>query len=114
MRNVSNAFLLTLLTALYWIFDIIWWLVIVWVVISWILFFSSQTSFRWKHRTAWGILNQLNDIFSAMTYPVLKPFRRILPPHKTAGVDWSPMLLLLAIMLVRTFLGYLVGPILLR
>ena len=40
-----------------------------------------------------------------MAYPFLKPFRRILPAHKTGGIDWSPMLLFLAIYLIRRFLG---------
>ncbi|MCS6776747.1 MAG: YggT family protein [Chloroherpetonaceae bacterium] len=36
--------------------------------------------------------------------PVLDPFRRLLPPHKTAGWDLSP---LLAILLLRIIQGYL-------
>ena len=83
-------------------------LVLVWVVISWFIFFASQTSFRWRYRTAYSILNQLNEIFTRMTYPFLKPFRRLLPPHKTAGIDWSPMLLLLAIFLIRGAIAILI------
>jgi YggT family protein len=99
--------------ALFWIMEVIWWLVILWVIISWILFFASQTSFRWRNRAAYNILEQLNDIFSRMTYPILKPFRRVLPPHKTAGIDWSPLLLLLAIFIIRGILSYY-GPMLFR
>jgi len=88
------------------------WLVLIWVVISWILFFASQTSFRWRYRGAYNILNQLNDIFTRMTYPFLRPFRRLLPPHKTAGIDWSPLLLLLAIFIVRGVAVYVYGLIL--
>lgn len=105
--------LLVLYQAIYWVLEVIWWLVIVWVIISWIVFFASQTSFRWRNRAAYNILNQLNDIFSRMTYPFLRPFRRLLPPHKTAGIDWSPMLLLLAIFVIRGVVGYLFGLILL-
>jgi len=100
--------------ALWWVLEVIWWLVIVWVIISWIVFFASQTSFRWRYRTAYGILNQLNDVFGRMTYPFLRPFRRLLPPHKTAGIDWSPMLLLLAIFIVRGVIDYLFRLILFR
>lgn len=98
--------------AFIWILDFIQILVLIWVVISWILFFASQTSFRWRYRTAYTILNQLNDIFSRMTYPFLRPFRRILPPHKMAGIDWSPLLLLLAIFILRGVVVYLLGVIL--
>jgi uncharacterized protein YggT (Ycf19 family) len=83
------------------------WLVIIWVVISWILFFASQTSFRWRNRGAYNILTQINDLFTRMTYPFLRPFRRLIPPHKTAGIDWSPLLLLLAIFILRGVVLYL-------
>jgi uncharacterized protein YggT (Ycf19 family) len=98
----------------WWITEVIWWVVIVWVIISWVLFFASQTSFRWRNKAAYGILNQLNDIFGRMAYPFLKPFRRLLPPYKTAGIDWSPLLLLLAIFIIRRLLGYLLGLILMK
>jgi uncharacterized protein YggT (Ycf19 family) len=112
--NIGGAFLTSVLLAVDWIFAGIWWLVMVWVVVSWILFFASQSSFSWRHRTAFNILNQLNDIFSRMTWPILRPFRRILPPHKTAGIDWSPLLLLGAIWFLRTFLQLAFRPILFR
>ena len=106
LRPFVQAFLILL--------NVIEWLVIVWVIISWILFFASQTSFRWRYRTGFNILMQLNDIFSRMTHPFLRPFRRILPPYKTGGIDWSPLLLLLAIFIIRGVVAYLYGLILLR
>jgi uncharacterized protein YggT (Ycf19 family) len=106
LRPFVQAFLILL--------NVIEWLVIVWVVISWILFFASQTSFRWRYRTSFNLLMQLNDIFSRMTYPFLRPFRRILPPYKTGGIDWSPLLLLLAIFIIRGVVAYLYGLILFR
>ncbi len=93
---------------------VIEWIVLVWVVLSWILFFASQTSFRWRYKAAFSILNQLNDIFTRMTSPFLRPFRRLLPPHKTAGIDWSPLLLLLAIFILRGVVSYLYGLTLVR
>ena len=77
------------------------WIVIAWVILSWIVFFASQTSFRWRYRAAYGVLNQLNEILNRMAYPFVRPFRRILPPHRMGGIDWSPLLLLLAIYLIR-------------
>jgi YggT family protein len=86
------------------------WIVVGWVILSWIMFFASQTSFRWRYRTFYGILAQLNDLMSRMTYPFLRPFRRILPPHKMGGIDWSPLLLLLAIYLVQRLLVAILMP----
>jgi len=83
------------------VLSVIQWLVIVWVIVSWIVFFASQSSFRWRNRGAYNVLTQINDLLSRMAWPFLRPFRRILPPHKMGGIDWSPLLLLLAIFLIR-------------
>src|SRR5262249_21686035 len=90
------------------VLTVILWVVFVWVVLSWIVFFASQTSFRSRNRGAYNILVQLDEIFTRMAYPFVKPFRRILPAHKTGGIDWSPMLLFLAIYLIRRFLFILI------
>ena len=86
------------------------WVVMIWVVLSWLVFFASQTSFRWRNKGAYNILMQLNEIFARMAYPFIRPFRRLLPAHKTGGIDWSPMLLFLAIYLLRRFLGLILQP----
>ena len=80
------------------------WTIFVWVILSWILFFASQSSMRWRYRGFYNVLNQLNDIFSRMTHPFLRPFRRFLRRFDAAGIDWSPLLLLLVIYLIRRLL----------
>jgi uncharacterized protein YggT (Ycf19 family) len=86
------------------VLDLLQWTIFVWVIISWILFFASQSSMRWRYRGFYNVLNQLNDIFSRMTHPFLRPFRRLLRRFDTAGIDWSPLLLLLVIYLIRRLL----------
>ena len=86
------------------ILDLLQWTVFIWVIISWILFFAAQSSMRWRYRGFYGVLNQLNEIFSRMTHPFLRPFRRFLRRFDTAGIDWSPLLLLLVIYLIRRLL----------
>jgi uncharacterized protein YggT (Ycf19 family) len=86
------------------ILDLLQWTVFVWVILSWILFFAAQSSMRWRYRGFFNVLNQLNDIFSRMTHPFLRPFRRFLRRFDTAGIDWSPLLLLLVIYLIRRLL----------
>ena len=105
---LGRATLVTVFSAL----AIIRWFILVWVILSWIVFLTSNTSFRWRYRSAFSILSQLNEFFSRAASPILWPFRKILPPHKTGGVDFSPILLLLAIYFLETFLRNLVGPIL--
>jgi uncharacterized protein YggT (Ycf19 family) len=89
---------------------LIQWTVFVWVLISWLLFFASQSSFRWRNKGIYNVLQQLNDIFSRMTYPFLRPFRRFLRRFDTAGIDWSPLLLLLVIYLLRRLLIAILIP----
>jgi YggT family protein len=86
------------------------WLVIIWVIVSWLVFFASQSSFRWRNRGLYNVLSQINDLLSRMAYPFIRPFRRILPPHKMGGIDWSPLLLLLAIFLIRRLILVAIGP----
>lgn len=92
------------------ILSFIEWIVIGWVILSWIMFFASQTSFRWRYPAFYRILSQINDLLSRMAYPFIRPFRRILPPHKMGGIDWSPLLLLLAIYLIRRLLVAILVP----
>jgi len=86
------------------------WLVIIWVIVSWLVFFASQSSFRWRNRGLYNVLTQINDLLSRMAYPFIRPFRRILPPNKMGGIDWSPLLLLLAIFLIRRLILVAIGP----
>lgn len=86
------------------VLELLQWTIFVWVILSWILFFASQSSIRWRYRGFFTVLNQLNDIFSRMTHPFLRPFRRFLRRFDTAGIDWSPLLLLLVIYLIRRLL----------
>lgn len=106
------AFLEPFFRVLLIVLEFLQWLILVWVIISWMLFFARQSSFRWRHKQIFGILEQLNDIFTRMTYPFLRPFRRMLRGVNTAGIDWSPLLLILAIVLLQGLIEALWGAIL--
>ena len=66
-------------------------IIIVWVIVSWIPNLSRQ--YR-------GFVRLLDKL----TYPVLRPFRRILSPYKTGGLDLSPLLAILALRVVQRLL----------
>ena len=100
-----GPFIVPFVQAILIVLDVIQWLVFVWVILSWIVFFARQSSFRWRYKGFFNALEQIDEILTRMTSPMLRPFRRILPPHKTGGIDWSPMLLLLAIFIIRGLIG---------
>jgi uncharacterized protein YggT (Ycf19 family) len=97
-------FVLIVVNTLDVILRILQWLIVVWVVLSWVLFFLRNSQFRWRHRAFYGVLEQLNELFDRMTRPFLRPIRRWLRRFDTAGIDWSPMVLVLIIMVLRQVL----------
>lgn len=98
-------FLLIIIRALDVILDILQWIIFGWVILSWVLFFLRNSKFRWRHRQFYGILEQLNDIFERMTRPFLRPIRRWMRRFDTAGIDWSPLVLMLIIWILRQVLA---------
>lgn len=98
-------FALILIRAVDLVLSILQWTILVWIILSWILFFLRDSKFRWRHRQVYGILEQLNDIFERMTRPFLRPIRRMLRRFDTAGIDWSPMVLVLFIYILRQVLA---------
>ena len=97
-------FVLILINTLDLILDILQWVILVWVILSWVLFFLRESKFRWRHRQFYGTLELLNDLFERMTRPFLRPIRRWLRRFDTAGIDWSPMVLVLIIFILRQVL----------
>lgn len=98
-------FALIILRALDVILDVLQWIIFAWVILSWILFFLRNSKFRWRHRQFYGILEQLDDILERMTRPFLRPIRRWLRRFDTAGIDWSPLVLMLIIWILRQILA---------
>jgi len=101
------TFLVPFVQVLLLILSIIRWVVIIWVIVSWLLFFASMSSFRRNHRDGYHILEQLNDICSRMAWPFIRPIRRVMRRWDTAGIDWSPMVLLILIFLLESLIGRL-------
>jgi YggT family protein len=90
--NVGGAFAGALLQVVFAILSVLQWLVIIAAVISWVNPDPRNPIVQFLYRT---------------TDPLLRPFRRILPPRRTGGIDFSPILFLLLILFVRVFLSRL-------
>ena len=90
--NVGGALMEGVLVVIFAILWIIQWLVIVAAVISWVNPDPRNPIVQFLYRS---------------TEPILRPFRRILPPNRTGGIDFSPLLVILVILFIRTFLSRL-------
>ena len=78
--------------ALYYLLDVVWWLIIISVVASWLVAFGVVNT---RNPTVYRIL----DILNRVTEPLYRPFRRIIPPM--GGLDLAPMILILVIYIVQ-------------
>jgi|JRYG01.1.fsa_nt_gb YggT family protein len=75
--------------------SVVAFLILVDVVVSWCIHFRVRGI--WPGHPAVRLLRQV-------TNPVVEPFRRLIPPHKTGGLDLSPVLAIFAINVVQSIL----------
>lgn len=88
MIFVAN-FLLAVMRILHLLVMVYVWIIIIRALLSWI---PSPS------------LYPLAVILVKLTEPVLRPLRKILPPYKTGGLDLSPMLLVIFLLFIDSFL----------
>lgn len=81
--------------------SLLWWAIIISAVLSWLVAFDI---INLRNRAVY----QISTFLERVTDPVLRPFRRIIPP--LGGVDISPIVVLLII----TGLQSILLPALLR
>lgn len=68
--------------------NILWWAILIRALISWV----NPDPF-----------NPIVVALQRVTEPLLTPFRRILPMHQM-GIDFAPLLAMLALLFIRAFL----------
>ena len=67
-------------------FEILNWLIIARVLLSWI-----------RHDPYHPVIRFIYEI----TEPVLKPFRRLIPPRPGMPIDWSPIIAILVLQFIE-------------
>ncbi len=87
--NVGGAVGIAILQVIFAILSVIKWLVIIAAVISWVSPDPRNPIVQFLYRT---------------TEPILRPFRRLLPPSRTGGIDLSPILVIFVILFIEVFL----------
>ena len=71
------------------------WILIASAVLSWLLAFGIVNRYN-------PVVNRVGQFCNALTEPVLRPIRRVIP--LIAGVDLSPLILILILMFLRNLL----------
>lgn len=80
--------------------QVVYYVMIIQVIMSWLLNFQVLNLNEPTVAKIWDLLNRALE-------PIYGPVRRILPPM--SGVDFSPMVVIIGIILLRRFLMGYVG-----
>ncbi len=91
MANPVFALLMLLL-------DLYYWVVIVAVIVSWLIAFNVINTYN-------NFVRTLVTAIGALTEPVFRQVRRVIPPF--GGLDLSPLIVLVAIWFIRYSLNYI-------
>ena len=94
-----NVILVPLLQLLDVVLELYQIVLIVWVVFSWLAAFNVVNTSNGFVRTAMNVLWRLTE-------PALRPIRRFVP--LISGLDFSPLILLLAIYFLRGVVGRMI------
>jgi YggT family protein len=97
MRAILDVILLIL--------NLYTWVIIISAVLSWLLAFNVVNYDNSFVRSIWSGIN-------ALTEPLLRPIRRVLP--RMGAIDISPIILLLAIFFLERVIIYYLYPTLSR
>jgi YggT family protein len=87
---------IALINILQLLLTVLTWIIIAQVIISWLFAFNVINPHS-------GFMRSLVDALDRITAPLYRPIRKILPDF--GGIDFSPLVLILAIAIVSRLLG---------
>jgi YggT family protein len=90
--NVGGSATGAIFDAVLWLLTGLQWLVIIAALVSWV---SPDPR------------NPIVRFLWAVTEPLFRPFRKLVPPSRTGGIDLSPLFVLLIIFLLSRFVARL-------
>jgi YggT family protein len=92
--SVLRGFDLSFLGVIVGLLDVYFWVIVIRALLSW---FSPDPN------------HPIVRFLVAVTEPVLKPLRKLLPPERLGGIDLSPLLAIVILQLVRNGVIYSFG-----
>jgi YggT family protein len=84
------------------VIDLAWWIIIVQFIMSWLIGFDVIN-------TRNPIVSQIWFSLNAVTAPVYRPIRRVLPDM--GGLDFSPMVVLLGLIALQVVVNNNLAPL---
>jgi len=90
-----------ILDVILFILNLYWYVIIIVAIMSWLIAFNVINVYNDLVRSIWNGLN-------AVTEPLLRPIRNMLP--NLGGVDISPIILLLLIFLIEDIIQRYIYP----
>jgi YggT family protein len=99
--GTSGEFMRAVLDIIMVVLNLYTWIVIAGAILSWLIAFGVVNIRNEVVRAVW-------NLFLALTEPFLRPIRNFLP--NTGGVDISPIILLLGVMLLERIIVYYIYP----
>jgi YggT family protein len=78
------------------VIDLYWWVLIISVIMSWLVAFDVLNTRSQAAQTIWRAVD-------ALTEPLLRPIRSVLP--SVGGLDISPLILLLGLQFLRDLIA---------
>jgi YggT family protein len=78
------------------ILTLVWWVFLIMIIMSWLISFNVINTRNDFVAAVWRVIN-------AITEPILKPIRRIIPPM--GGLDLSPIVVFVAIFFLQNWIA---------
>ena len=78
------------------ILTIVWWVFLIMIIMSWLISFNVINTRNDFVAAVWRVIN-------AITEPILKPIRKIIPPM--GGLDLSPIVVFVIIFFLQNWIA---------
>ncbi|MHB1101956.1 MAG: YggT family protein [Devosia sp.] len=85
-----------LLATISMVLTLVWWVFLIMIIMSWLISFNVINTRNQFVAGLWRIVN-------AVTEPILRPIRRVIPP--VGGLDLSPIVVFVIIFFLQNFIG---------
>ncbi len=93
---------LALIDVLIILLTVLWWIIIIQAILSWLVAFNVINTYNDFVRSFLGALDRITE-------PLYRPFRKILPDF--GGIDFSPFVVLILIMIADRLLRGLAADV---